>query len=47
MEVELNQKLSWMKAQQATCYKNLSLQYQQEKEELLQKHLLQVREMTE
>lgn len=35
-----------MEAQQAAHCKNLLLQHQQEKEEMLQKHL-QVREMTE
>lgn len=36
-----------METQQAAHCKNLSLQHQQEKEGILQKHVLQVTEMTE
>ncbi|XP_012583856.1 PREDICTED: ninein-like protein isoform X1 [Condylura cristata] len=46
-EAELNQKLLWMEAQQSAHCKNVSLQHQREKEEMLQRHLLQVRAVTE
>ncbi|XP_037349493.1 ninein-like protein isoform X2 [Talpa occidentalis] len=46
-EVELNRKLLWMEAQQSAHCKNVSLQHQREKEELLRRHLLQVRAVTE
>ncbi|XP_045384803.1 ninein-like protein isoform X2 [Lemur catta] len=46
-EGELSRKLSWMEAQHAARCEDLSLQHQREKDELLQKHLLEVSEMAE
>lgn len=46
-EIELNHKLSRMEAQQAAHCKDLALQPQQEKEEVLQRYLLQIHEVTE
>ncbi|XP_037667223.1 ninein-like protein isoform X2 [Choloepus didactylus] len=46
-EVELSQRLAWTEAQQAAHRQNLLLQHQREKDQLLQKHRLQVRAMAE
>ncbi|XP_023405696.2 ninein-like protein isoform X1 [Loxodonta africana] len=44
-EAELSQKLLWMEAQQATLREHLSRQHQREEEDMLQTHLLQVRDV--
>nr|XP_012612217.2 ninein-like protein isoform X5 [Microcebus murinus] len=46
-EGELSRKLSWMEVQHAARCEDLSLQHQREKDELLQKHLLQVSDLAE
>ncbi|XP_027709752.1 ninein-like protein isoform X3 [Vombatus ursinus] len=46
-EMELNQKLSWTEAQHAENYKRLLVQHQHEKEDMLQRYSLQVREIKE
>ncbi|XP_036608254.1 ninein-like protein [Trichosurus vulpecula] len=46
-EMELNQKLSWTEAQHAENYKRLLVQHQHEKEDMLRKYSLQVREIKE
>ncbi|XP_006163656.1 ninein-like protein isoform X1 [Tupaia chinensis] len=47
VEVELSHQLLWMEAQHAAHCESLSLQHQQDKDLLLQEHLLQVSEMAE
>ncbi|XP_045384806.1 ninein-like protein isoform X4 [Lemur catta] len=44
-EGELSRKLSWMEAQHAARCEDLSLQHQREKDELLQKHLLELEDV--
>ncbi|XP_076970177.1 ninein-like protein isoform X2 [Tamandua tetradactyla] len=46
-EAELTQRLLWMEAQQAAHRENVLLQHQREKDEMLQKHQLQVQNMVE